>query len=71
MPNKIRVNISVDKELKENSAKLFESFGLDFSTAISLFLSQSLREGKIPFEITKVEKKEVEHSDDYMQFLND
>ena len=30
---------------------LFSKFGLDFSTAITLFLQQSVREQRIPFEI--------------------
>ena len=41
----------MDPELKEKAIKLFSNFGLDLSTAITLFLSQSVREEKIPFEI--------------------
>lgn len=48
---KVNTNISVDPTLKQNATKLFANFGLDFSTAISLFLSQSVREKRIPFEI--------------------
>ena len=50
---KINTNISIDKELKKQAVELFDSFGLDFSTAITLFLSQSVREQRIPFEIRK------------------
>ncbi len=50
--NKINTNISVDPDLKKKAIELFNNFGLDFSTAISLFLSQSVREKRIPFEIT-------------------
>jgi len=58
---KISTNISIDPKLKEEAIKLFNSFGLDFSTAISLFLSQSVREKRIPFEITMdTEKKKEE-----------
>ena len=49
--SKVNTNISIDKELKQQAVELFNSFGLDFSTAISLFLSQAVREQKIPFEI--------------------
>ena len=49
--NKVNTNISVDPILKQNATKLFANFGLDFSTAISLFLAQSVREKRIPFEI--------------------
>ncbi len=48
---KVSTNISIDPKLKENSIALFAQFGLDLSTAISLFLQQSVREQRIPFEI--------------------
>lgn len=48
---KVNTNISIDKNLKKQAVELFDQFGLDFSTAISLFLSQAVREQKIPFEI--------------------
>lgn len=50
---KVSTNISLDPKLKEEATKLFSSFGLDLSTAITLFLSQSVREERIPFEIRK------------------
>lgn len=48
---KINTNISIDKELKQSAVALFSEFGLDLSTAITLFLQQSVREKRIPFEI--------------------
>lgn len=48
---KVSTNISLDPFLKEQSIKLFSQFGLDLSTAIGLFLQQSVREKRIPFEI--------------------
>lgn len=48
---KVSTNISIDPKLKENAVSLFAQFGLDLSTAISLFLQQSVREQRIPFEI--------------------
>lgn len=49
---KVSTNISIDPKLKEESIMLFSQFGLDLSTAITLFLQQSVREQKIPFTIT-------------------
>ena len=49
--SKISTNISIDQDLKNAAANLFNKFGLDFSTAITLFLQQSVREQRIPFEI--------------------
>lgn len=48
---KANTTISIDSDLKKNAVTLFKKFGLDLSTAISLFLSQSVREQRIPFEI--------------------
>ena len=48
---KVNTNISINPELKEKAVELFSQFGLDLSTAITLFLQQSVREQRIPFEI--------------------
>ena len=50
---KTNTNISLDPELKKEAVLLFKEFGLDLSTTITLFLSQSIREQKIPFEIKR------------------
>ena len=50
---KVSTNISIEPKLKEESIALFSEFGLDLSTAITLFLQQSVREQRIPFEIRK------------------
>lgn len=49
---KVSTNISIDPVLKEKAIKLYSEFGLDLSTAITLFLQQSVREQAIPFNIT-------------------
>ena len=51
--SKINTNISIDSNLKKEAITLFSDFGLDLSTAITLFLQQSVREQRIPFEIKK------------------
>ena len=48
---KVSTNISIDPKIKEESIMLFSKFGLDLSTAITLFLQQAVREQRIPFEI--------------------
>ena len=48
---KVSTNISVDPKLKKDAIELFSNFGLDLSTAITLFLQQSVREKRIPFEV--------------------
>ena len=49
---KVSTNITLDPKLKEESIMLFSQFGLDLSTAITLFLQQSVREKRIPFVIS-------------------
>ena len=50
----INVTIRIDEDLKEEADQLFDDLGMSFTTAISnVFVKQSLREGRIPFEITK------------------
>lgn len=41
----------VDADTKREAEELFESLGLDTTTAIRLFLKQSINQQKIPFEI--------------------
>ena len=77
MAKKVNTNISLDPNLKKEAVELFASFGLDLSTAIGMFLSQSVREGKIPFEIRDVrkkvstEEKDDNHKDEFMNFISD
>ena len=47
----INVTIRLDRDVKENAEKLFNNFGMNISTAVNVFVRQSLRQGKIPFEI--------------------
>ena len=49
---KISTSISLDPKLKKEANALFNEFGLDLSTAISIFLKQTVREKRIPFDIT-------------------
>ena len=56
---KVPVCISVDPEVKAQAQELFADFGLDLSTAINIFLRQSIRENCIPFTI----QREVHNAD--------
>lgn len=48
---KVSTSISLDSEVKAKAQELFADFGLDLSTAINIFLRQSIRENCIPFSI--------------------
>ncbi len=41
----------VDLDTKKKAEELFDSLGLDTTTAIRLFLKQSINQQRIPFEI--------------------
>lgn len=43
----------VDYDLKQEADSFFSSLGMDTTTAIRLFLKQSLIQRKIPFEIVQ------------------
>jgi DNA-damage-inducible protein J len=47
-----QVNIRIDDDLKSRADVLFEELGLNMSTAVNMFVRQTVRQGGIPFEIT-------------------
>ena len=51
MANTINVTIRLDRDIKEQAESMFNDFGMNFSTAVNVFVRQALRQGKIPFEI--------------------
>lgn len=48
-----KVSISVKTSLadKKRAAELFDSLGLNLSTAINIFIEKSIAEGGLPFEV--------------------
>ena len=46
------LNIRTDKEVKLAAEKIFAELGLTMSTAVNLFLRQTIRENGIPFSLT-------------------
>lgn len=51
--SKVSTNISIDSDVKAKAQELFEDLGIDLSTAINLFLKQSIRENAIPFSVCR------------------
>lgn len=54
---KVSTNISLDADLKKASQELFSDLGMDLTTAVTVFLKQSLRVQGLPFTVTR-EKSE-------------
>ena len=75
----MNVNIRIDEQLKAEADELFDDLGLSFTAAVNVFVRQAVREGGIPFEVTRVPKAEraqtpdsyVAESDDEDDFDDD
>lgn len=52
------MTIRMNREVKEQSQALFKSLGLDMTTAINMFLRQSLMHKGLPFAVTLPEANE-------------
>ncbi|MCQ2555064.1 MAG: type II toxin-antitoxin system RelB/DinJ family antitoxin [Clostridia bacterium] len=46
------ISIRMDADLKAKADVLFAELGMNISTAFNIFVRQSLREGRIPFDIS-------------------
>jgi DNA-damage-inducible protein J len=45
------INIRIDSKVKTDAQEVFASLGLDMTTAINIFLRQSIRQKGIPFQL--------------------
>ena len=52
MSNKSNGSFRIDSDLKNQAETLFQNLGLNMTTAFNMFLRQSVREGRIPFDVT-------------------
>ncbi|MDR1194406.1 MAG: type II toxin-antitoxin system RelB/DinJ family antitoxin [Peptococcaceae bacterium] len=64
-----QITIYVDDNLKEQSEKLFNALGMNFTTAVNVFISQSVREGGIPFSVST--KTDPFYSESNMRVLRE
>ena len=46
------INIRTDSETKSKAQDIFASLGLDMTTAVNLFLRQTIRQNDLPFVLT-------------------
>ena len=56
------LQIRIPDELKKEADELFQSLGLDTTTAVRMFLRQSLAYGGIPFTVRKKGKRRIDRS---------
>lgn len=66
-----QIAVRVDDKLKKDATEVFNELGLDMSTAVKLFLKQSVLTKSIPFKLTLDEysKEEVEQAKKDIQKL--
>ena len=66
-----QIAVRVDDDLKKEATEIFNELGLDMSTAVKLFLKQSVLTKSIPFKISLDEylKEEVEQAKKDIQKL--
>lgn len=49
---KVSTSISIDTEVKDKAIPILSELGLDLSTAVGIFLRQTIRERGLPFDVT-------------------
>lgn len=48
----VNVTVRMERQARDDAAKLFSELGISTTQAISMFLKQAVREQRIPFEVT-------------------
>ena len=48
---KVSTNIRIDDEVKRKSAAIFTDLGMDMSTAVNIFLRQTILHNGLPFDL--------------------
>ena len=59
---KVSTSISLDADVKRQAQELFSDLGLDLSTAINIFLKQSIRDDGFPFDIRRETPNALTHA---------
>ncbi|MGM9543293.1 MAG: type II toxin-antitoxin system RelB/DinJ family antitoxin [Candidatus Limivicinus sp.] len=52
MAGSTNISIRMDSDIKAQADALFGELGMNLTTAFNIFVRQSLREGRIPFDIS-------------------
>lgn len=50
---KVSTTINLDADLKRSAQELLKDLGMDLTTAVTIFLRQTVRDQGIPFRITR------------------
>ena len=62
---KVRTNVYLDRAVKDKAKELFKQYNLSLSDALNIFLSQSVLEQGMPFEVKLPKDIELIKADEY------
>ena len=57
--SKTSMSIRLDSEVKEQAQQVFNSLGMDMTTAINIFLRQAIQYQGLPFDVRLDENKKL------------
>ncbi|MDD6461618.1 MAG: type II toxin-antitoxin system RelB/DinJ family antitoxin [Bifidobacteriaceae bacterium] len=60
MSDMTTISVRTDKTVKEQAKQLYADMGLDLSTAINIFLRQSITDNGMPFVISRESNANIE-----------
>lgn len=52
------INIRTDTDVKQEAERIYKRLGMNMSTAVNIFLRQTIRKNGIPFDVTLDEPSE-------------
>ena len=61
----INVTVRMERQTRDDAAKLFSELGISTTQAINMFLKQAVREQRTPFEVTA--RPVIEHGSENME----
>ncbi len=73
MRDTVTMQVSIDRDIKEQAGILFSSLGLDMSGAVNLFMHQCVLKGGLPFpvEVPRFSQCTVEAMKEARRIAND
>ena len=57
--SKTSMSIRLDSEVKEQAQQVFNSLGMDMTTAINIFLRQAIQYQGLPFDVRLTESRKL------------
>ena len=67
---KIRTNVYLDSEMKKQAKNIFKRYGVSLSDAINMFLTQSVMERGLPFEMKLPNDETIQAIEDARNGVN-